>query len=145
MNPLNIIYGVVSVAIFSSFGWYVWQCEESKDFKDKAVMLAEQARDSAIATTMLYRQSKEKADAELKKLRAANNSLDQRLRDERARSRSLSRVAIDTSSPDTACFQREKLERAISGFVEGTATLVGRGQQAVGELGIAQDWAAGLK
>ena len=155
MNPLNVIYGIVSVAIFSAVGWYIWQCEDSKDFKDKAVTLAEQARDGAIKQMVLYRQSKEKADAELKALRADNKSLDQRLRDERARSRALSRVAARAPSPERACFKGPALDAAIARFIDEASAadaeldrelsqIVGLGQDAIIGLDVAKAWAQSL-
>jgi len=155
MNPFSIISGVVSIVLLSAMGWYVWKCEDAKDFKDKAVVLAEKARDEAIATMALYRKSKEKADAELKKLRAANSSLDQRLRDERARSRSLSALAARAPSPERACFKGPVLDSAITRLIDETSAtnaeldrelsqIVGLGQDAVSGLDSVKAWARTL-
>jgi hypothetical protein len=155
MNPLNVIYGVVSVAIFSAVGWYVWQCEDAKGFKDKAVVLAEKARDEAVATMVLYRQSKEKADAEFKKLRADNRSLSERLSSERARSRSLSALATRAPSPERACFKGSVLDAAVTRLIDETSAtntdldrelsqIVGLGQDAVSALDSVKVWAATL-
>jgi len=155
MNPLQIISGVVSVAILSAMGWYVWQCEEAKDFKDKAVMLAEKARDDAIVTIALYRKSKENADAELKKLRVDNRSLSERLSGERARSRSLSALAARAPSPERACFKGAILDSAIARLIDETSEtnaeldrelsqIVGLGQDAVMGLDVAKAWTQSL-
>ena len=117
MNPLNIIYGLLGLAIVSAVSGYVWYCEDAKDFKDKAVALAEVARDNAIKQMVLDRNRKEKADAELKTLRAGNLSLDQQLRDERARVRALSRPAARAPSPDRACFRGPILDAAVTRLI----------------------------
>jgi hypothetical protein len=118
VNPLNIIYSVLGLAIVSAVGWYIYQCEEAKDFKDKAVVLAEAARDEAIKENVKNRKAKEKADAELKDLRAANDSLDQRLRDERARARAVSRPAARAPSPERACFRGPILDAALTRLID---------------------------
>jgi len=118
MNPLNIIYGVLGLAIVSAIGGYVWYCEDAKNFKDKAVALAEVARDKAIKQMVQDRNRKEKADAELKILRADNQSLDQRLRDERARGRRVSRPTPRAPSPERACFRGPILDAAVTRLID---------------------------
>ena len=155
MNPFSIISGVLSVVLLSAMGWYVWKCEDAKDFKDKAVVLAEKARDESIATMALYRQSKEKADAELKKLRVDNRSLSERLSSERARSRSLSALAARAPSPERACFKGAVLDAAVTRLIDETSAtnaeldrelsqIVGLGQDAVSALDSVKAWAKTL-
>lgn len=152
MNPLNIIYGVVVLALVSAVGGYIWYCEDAKDFKDKAVVLAEDARDKAIKRMVLDRKAKEKADAELKNVRADNLVLDKRLRDERARSRTLSRPGARAPSADRACFKGPLIDAATKRLVdelwdanerldEKISGLARQCQDAIAGLDTAKNWA----
>jgi hypothetical protein len=152
MNPLNIIYSVVGVALLSAIGWYYIECERAKDFKDKAVALAEVARDNAIKQMAQDRKAKEKADAELKIARADNDALDQRLRDERARARSVSRPAPRAPSPERACFRGPILDAAVSQLInhiydeyerrdQELSQIARECQDAVSGLDVAKRWA----
>jgi hypothetical protein len=155
MNPLNIIYGVVSVALLTAIGWYAWECERAKDFKDGAVVLAEAARDKAIKQMMKDRKAKEKADAELKTLRAANDTLDQQLRDARARARAMSRPAPRAPSPERACFRGPIIDAAVTRLIDDIyaenerrdqelSELTRLCQDAVDGLDVAKRWAQSL-
>ena len=106
--------------------------------------LGEQAEKEAKAKEAADKKAKEKADANHKNDIARLNRDLKRMHADRAREGVLSRVPANPTSPDAACFSRDKLERAISGFVEGAATLVGRGQQAVEDLSLASQWASEL-
>ena len=152
MNPLNIIYGVISAAVLGAIGFYIWECESAKTFKDKAVVMAEAARDAAIKQMVRDRQAKEKADAALKIARADNQSLDKRLRDERARARSVSRFPARAPSPERACFRGPIIDAAVARLIEDISrssgqldtelsAIVGQCQDAVSWLDTAKAWA----
>lgn len=152
MNPLNIIYGVLGLAIVAGVGVYAWKCEDAKQFKDMAVVLADAARDKAIAQMVKDRKLKEKADAELEALRAANTELDKRLRDERARSRAVSKPAARAPSPERACFKGPLFDAAVARLVdelwlseqrldEEVSRLTRQCQDAVAGLDSAKRWA----
>ena len=126
MNPLNIIYGALSAAIVGAIAIYIWNCENAKDFKDKAVVLAEAARDSAIKEMTRTKLLKEKTDAEIKRLAADNITLDQRLRDERARGRAMSKPAHRAPSPERACFRGPIIDAAITRFIEDASAANGQ-------------------
>ena len=152
MNPLQIVYSVLTAAILAGAGYYVWQCEDAKAFKDKAVVLAEAARDAAIKQMVRDRQAKEKADAALKVARDDNDSLDKRLRDERARSRTVSRFPARAPSPERACFRGPIIDAAVARLIEDISrssgqldtelsAIVGQCQDAVSGLDTAKAWA----
>lgn len=152
MNPLNIIYGVVGLALVTAVGTYIWRCEDAKDFKDKAVVLAEAARDKAIKQMVQDRKAKENADAELKNLRADYAALDKRLSDERARARRVSRPAPRAPSPERACFRGPIIDAAVARLIDDIyaenersdqeLSAIGRQcQDAVAGLNVAKEWA----
>ena len=135
MNPLNILYSVITAAVIGAAGYYVWSCEDAKSFKDKAVALAEAARDAAIKQMVKDRQAKEKADANLKVVRADNDALDKRLRDERARARRMARPAPRAPSPERACFKGPVFDAAITRLLDDLYAEVERRDRELSEIG----------
>jgi hypothetical protein len=145
MNPLNIVYGVISVVLVAAIGWYYVECKRAKDFKDKAVALAEVARDNAIKKMAQDRKAKEKADAELKTLRAAHSDLDKRLSDERTRARAMSRPAAGAPSPERACFRGPILDAAVTRLIDDIYTEYERRDQELSQIArLCQDAVDGL-
>lgn len=115
--------------------------DEFAAFKLQTKLIGEMAEAAAKRKESADIKAKEKSDAQHQATVARLNRDLKRLRDERSSSGALSSVPTNPANPTTACFDREKLERAVSGFVEGAATLVGRGQQAVEDLDEAGNWA----
>lgn len=144
-NPLQIIYGVVALALVSAVGGYIWHCESVKTeyavFKSNVELLGEKAQADADATEAADRKRKETADAETQKLRTDNAALAKRLRDARSRGSFVPPAAPTSTSPDRATFDRAELERAIQQLDAGVSGLIAEGTEAVTSLNVARRWA----
>lgn len=152
MNPIQIASSVLGIVLLAAVGAYVWNCENAKTFKDKAVALAEVARDNAIKENVRNKLAKEKSDAELTNARSDNVSLDQRLRDERARASRMSRPAPSAPSPERACFRGPILDAAVQRLIDDIyaenerrdaelSEIIRQGQDAVTALDSVKRWA----
>lgn len=115
--------------------------QEYATFKAEVKAAGEAAQKLADARTAADKLNKEKTDAKHKKAVADLAATVKRLHDERANSNLLPAAAPGSRSPEIAAFDRTQLERALSGFVEGTANLITEGSQAVIDLNAAKEWA----
>ena len=102
------------------------------------------AENAARIADLAHQKAKEQADATAKKLLADNAVLGKRLRDARASSGYVPPAAASARSPDTACFDRTELERAIGSLDAGVQSLVSQGDEARLKLSTAAEWAASL-
>ena len=91
---------------------------------------------------------KEQSDVEIAKVRRDRDLMYdayRRLRDQRANSGSGSGLLPETSpgseSPERACFDRSRLDRALSRFDQGVTDLLERGDKAIDGLNSAKRWA----
>ena len=106
----------------------------------------EEAQKKATAAIQAAKQDKEKADAEnvktksdLAGLYAAYRSL----RDQRSRAGGgiLPAASPGSANPQTACFDRSGLDRALSSLDSGVTGLLESGDKAIADLNTARAWA----
>lgn len=140
-----VLFGMTVLVLGTAAGYYKWQANrwESKyeDFvvETRAAGLAAEIR--AKETKARDAKAKEVADANYRKSLNSLRADNQRMRDERAAVSYVPPAAPGSGDPSAACFSRADLERAISGFVEGAAALVGEGDEARQALDSAKAWA----
>ena len=92
-----------------------------------------------------YQKAMEDANAKSKKVLADNAALGKRLREQRAASGYLPKPAANTGSPERACFDRAKLERAIADLDAGFQEIAGKGDDFKLKLSTAAEWAKSLQ
>ena len=114
---------------------------EYATFKAEVKATGEAAQKLADAQKAADKVKKENTDAKHKRAVADLSADLARLRDERANSHLLPPAAPNSRSPEIAAFDRPLLERALSGFVEGTANLIAEGSAATVDLNAAKEWA----
>ena len=111
-------------------------------FKTDQARLAANADAKARATEAKDKTRQEKADATNKDLRRELDLRRKQLRD--ARSSAGASVVPDapagSGSPDTATFDRAKLDGALRSFTSGVEELIGEGAEAVIDLDTAKAW-----
>jgi hypothetical protein len=90
--------------------------------------------------TLTDQKLKESTDAQNAKLRSANVALSASLLNARASRGYLPQSSPGTGSPDTACFDRTLIERAIRELDVGVSGLLGEGDQAIIDRDTARDW-----
>jgi hypothetical protein len=160
-----IAIAVTSAAVGAGAAWKVqeWRLDSAKaetklvqseydQFVTKteaAGKIAEAEKKATIAADKLREGN---ANAENARTTAALRSDIKRLRGERDQARAGSSIvpaaAHGAANPETACFDRPELERALRGFIDqiaaGTRILVDEGSQATIDLDSAKLWAQDL-
>jgi hypothetical protein len=85
---------------------------------------------------------KEKTDADHKRDVTNLNARIKRMRDDASTRSSLVPKASPASrSPQTACFDRSKLDSALRGFTQGVEGIVAEGERTAVEINLARAWA----
>ena len=147
MNPLQIVYGVIGLALTLGLAGGIWHCwnvtSEYAEFRARVEKAGKEAEAKRIKKEAADKLAKEKADAESKRLMADNTALARKLRDARASSRFLPTPSALATSPSRACFDRAILERTLQRFDEGVSAVVAEGDAARVSLDAARVWAAG--
>lgn len=168
MNPLSLIFSgpyallakgiavIAVVAAVAGFGAYqMHKYDQVKyaalqsqfdTFRGGVAALGEQAKVDAAKTDAANKLNKDRADNENAKSRRDLDALYaayRSLRDSRARSGGglLPSAPAGASSPDVAAFDRQALDRALSGFDRGVEVLLREGDQAIADLDTAKRWA----
>ena len=135
VNPLHIIYGVVSVVMIG----YLYNCEVTKSAQAKAVIVAQIARDAAEKETKRLKGEKEKADVENKR---TMDELTARIKRLRAAS-GVGRVPPAPPAsrrPDLAAFDRADYERAYRELVQEIRGIADEGTADAVALNTARAW-----
>lgn len=143
-NPLQVVYAVGAVVVVALVGTYIYKCESAMTFKERAVMLAEDAKKRAEKQAENDRDAKERSDAENTKLRTDLAVSDKRLRDERASRSRVPPAPTGSRRPDLATFDRAELERAMAHLDERGAGIAREGAAATVDLDTAKRWAASV-
>ena len=146
LSNWRLVAFAATIAVLSATaGFYKWQANR---WEAKYETFVVETRAAGIAAEVQAKETKardekakEVADAKREKSIAVLRADNQRLRDERAGSVYVPAAAPGARDPETACFTRADLERALSGFVEGAAALVGEGDEARLDLDNARAWA----
>lgn len=144
-NPLQIIYGVVAVAIVTAIGAYVWDCEREKEqfavYKAEVKVLGEEAEKKAKAQEARDKVRKEKTDADHQATVARLNRDLKRMRDAHARSSLVPAATATSSRADLACFDRADFAGALRDYETAVEGLIGEGAAATIDLNAAKEWA----
>jgi len=98
----------------------------------------QRADEQAAADKLKKEQADEQNRRDLDRLRADAD----RLRDDRARAGYVPAAPASARDPETACFDRPELERAIANLDAGLSNLAGQGDEARVNLDAARRWAA---
>lgn len=114
---------------------------EFTKFKQDTEALGKQAEVEKKAKEAADKLKKDVSDAKLKTAQSAAAVAGQRLRDDRAHSGFVPQAAPGAGSPDTACFSRPELERALQRLDDGVSKLIVEGDQNTVRLKSAQEWA----
>lgn len=151
MNILAIVpwpYRILALALLCAAIWaHGWlrgaRHGEAKLAAFEAAVRAEggAAQKLADARILAERTRKVESDERYKTARADLRATADRLRVERATRDILPAAATNSGSPDRACFDRAQLERALRGFVVGTAGLAAEGDEIALRLKMAVEWA----
>lgn len=145
MNPLQIVYAVISVAMLAGVGGYIWHCHsvtaEYAAFKDGVEKAGKKAQADKEKQEAKDKIAKEKEDAQRELDRARIADLSKRLRDARSRSSFVPPASPLATSPHRATFDRAILERTIQQFDEGVSGIVAEGDVARVDLDTAKRWA----
>ncbi len=113
-------------------------------FKLETKRLGDAAEKAAKEREQRDQKAKERTDAAHKTAVARLNRDVQRLRDDNARRSILPPAPPGARDPQTACFNRPELDRAVSGFIGGVTSLVAEGAEGVAGLDAAKVWAQAL-
>jgi len=116
---------------------------EYETFKARVVAEGKVAQERANKQALEDKQRKEKADAENQRTVSLLNQRVASLRYDRAHSGTygVSAPGASPGSPDRSCFKSTEFERAVSGFVEGTAAIVEECDGIRAALDTAKNWA----
>lgn len=114
-------------------------------FKTKVDAEGRIAQQRVTAQIAVDKANKEKIDAQNSKALTDMRSTVKRLRNARAPSGLVPATAACPSRPDSACFNRPLLERAVRELDQGVQVLVDAGSAAVVDLNSAKQWALTLK
>lgn len=114
-------------------------------FKQDVAEAGRKAEAAKAASEAKAERDKEKANAENKDLRRELDVRRRQLRDARAGANGgvVPGPTPGARSPETASFDRAKLDRALRDFIEGTESLIGEGADAIIDLDTAKRWASG--
>lgn len=146
-----IIISALSIA-FGGFGGYKIGMmrynalkADFSDFREKSALLAAEAE--KIARIEFSRLEKLREDGNLQydeKIASLNADI-KRLRTQRANSSYLPATTKASTSTNRVCFDRSKLDGALSAFGAGSAELIAEGDKQRIGLDTAKKWAQGLE
>ena len=118
---------------------------EFATYKIEVKVLAEEAERKAKAEEAQDKLRKEKSDAETKTAIAGFRATIKRLRDADTNSRFVSAAPAGSTSPQIACYGRERLNAEVRGFVEEATDVLAELGTAAVELNTAKEWAAKIE
>lgn len=114
---------------------------EYSDYRRDVAVAAQAAAEQALKKTIADEKRKEEADEENMRLQRSLADATRKLRDARAASSFVPATASCPSRPESACFQRADLERALRELDQEVQRLVDEGSRAVVELDTVKRWA----
>lgn len=118
---------------------------EYKTFKDLTEAAGKVAEKAAADKKLKDERNKKESDDAYENRISGLDATVKRLRSARSSSGFVPSTASATGSPDTACFDRAKLERALREFDSGLQGLVDEGSKGAVGLDVAKKWAAGIR
>jgi hypothetical protein len=114
---------------------------DAKAFKDATEAEGKAAKKVADAKKLEDERKKKESDDEYENRISGLTADVKRLRNTRSSGSFVPSAASTTGSPDTACFDRPQLERAIRNFDSGLQGLVDEGSKSSIGLDVAKQWA----
>jgi len=113
-------------------------------FVSNVKLLGEQAEKKAREEEAQNRKRKEASDRENAINRSRIADLSRQLREQRSRTGILPGASPGSASPQTACFSRPELERALQSLDAGVSTLLAEGDAAIVDLNSVKSWATAI-
>lgn len=142
---------LVATLIFGMLGggassWLIqdWRAKGARVELQKFRDVGEAAQREASRQALRNLNAKERVDDEYQNKIVTLSADVKRMRDERA-GRGYVPAAADTENPNVACFNREKLERAIQQFDAEVSGIVAEGANAIAALNAARVWASDIR
>ncbi len=118
---------------------------DAKAFKDATEAEGKAAKKAADAKKLEDERKKKESDEEYENRISGLTADVKRLRNARSSSSFVPSTASATGSPDTACFDRAQLERALRELDSGLQGLVDEGSKDAIGLDVAKKWATGIR